>query len=221
MSEKIWGSSASFAFAQNAFTLIELLICIGIVAVLAGLLFPSVKQMLARGKSVKCVSNLRQIGIGMISYASEHDGLFPHAYNELIGDTTTWMVKTAPYLGMPDNAMGLSPLPRAAGVFVCPEWQMKPDRKVSYGMNPFIDPDQSYYSWNYRRGKVSQSGTFLVVEIAENKELGPQDGIVARRHPDTSANYLFVDGHVENLRELVPATAGGTADPRWTKKEYR
>lgn len=211
-------------FRKSAFTLIELLICVAIIAVLAGTLLPSVKGMLTRGRSVKCVSNLRQIGIGMNSYAGEHEGLFPQATSPAYPNSRGWMRETAPYLGMSDSAMGAPPLPRAVGVFICPEWTMKADRAVSYGLNPFIDPSQSYYSWNYRRVKVSQSGTFLVVEIAANKESDDtlkSGGEIPRRHPNTSANYLFVDGHVENIRELVPTGASGIDDPRWTKKEYR
>jgi prepilin-type processing-associated H-X9-DG protein/prepilin-type N-terminal cleavage/methylation domain-containing protein len=209
------------ALGKAAFTLVELLITTAIVGILASLLFPSVKSMLARGRSVKCASNLRQIGIGLNSYANDHDGMFPHVFDSASGDNLTWMRKTAPYLGMSDNAMGNAPLPRAAGVFICPEWKMGPDRAVSYGLSSFIDPNHAYYSWNYRRLKVSPAGTFLVVEIASNIEIGPVGGDVSRRHPNTSANYLFVDGHVENIRELVRATNDGRADPRWTKNEYR
>jgi prepilin-type processing-associated H-X9-DG protein/prepilin-type N-terminal cleavage/methylation domain-containing protein len=201
---------------RSAFTLVELLITIAIVGILASLLLPATKSMIAHGRSVKCASNLRQIGIGMNLYANEHDGMFPSMYNPANGDSFTWMRKVAPYLGMSDNEMGLAPLPRAAGVFICPEWKMGPDRAVSYGLSPFINPSLRPYSWNYRRAKVSAAKTFLVVEMESNYDYPPNDGVVSRRHPNTSANYLFVDGHVENIREIVPAN-----DSRWTKPEYQ
>lgn len=64
----------------TAFTLVELLIVIAIIAVLATLLIPVVKDMLKKSQAVACASNLRQIGGLTGIYAIDHDDRFPPAW---------------------------------------------------------------------------------------------------------------------------------------------
>ncbi len=59
---------------RRAFTLIELLVVIAIVALLAAILFPVFAQAKAAGKKSACLSNQRQIGIGLRMYCDESDG---------------------------------------------------------------------------------------------------------------------------------------------------
>lgn len=60
-----------------AFTLVELLVVLAIVAVLAALVTPAVGTAIERGRAAKCVNNLRQIGVAFQQYAADHDYRFP------------------------------------------------------------------------------------------------------------------------------------------------
>jgi len=65
------------AGCRRGFTLIELLVVIAIIAILAGLLLPTLSKSKEKGKSIRCLSNLRQLAMGATLYANDNSDALP------------------------------------------------------------------------------------------------------------------------------------------------
>jgi prepilin-type N-terminal cleavage/methylation domain-containing protein len=100
----------------SAFTLIELLAVVTIIAVLAALLVPSAKSFVARGQDAKCLSNLHQMGAAIAAYAGEHNDELP--INNSQDGGFRWYLMLNPYLGKSTSSDdgGWAP----PSIFICP-----------------------------------------------------------------------------------------------------
>jgi prepilin-type N-terminal cleavage/methylation domain-containing protein len=76
----------------SAFTLIELLCVIAIIAIMAALLLPAVTGAKAKGQRANCISNLRQVGLAFAGFAYDHDGKFPAQVSTNAGGAQELMV---------------------------------------------------------------------------------------------------------------------------------
>ncbi|MBQ7207014.1 MAG: DUF1559 domain-containing protein [Lentisphaeria bacterium] len=84
------GRTAAFsASSAKNFTLIELLVVIAIIAILAAMLMPALQQARERALVSQCVSNLKQVGVGMFNYTQNYDDYYP-ALRTASGNTDIW-----------------------------------------------------------------------------------------------------------------------------------
>ncbi len=117
---------------RRAFTLIELLGVIAIIAILAALLLPALSAAKAKAGQTACLSNQKQLGIGMMMYGDENSGAFPGIASEHSGfnaaDWIYWRTNTALYPPIEKSPIVSQVASAKGSLFRCPLDQNDADR---------------------------------------------------------------------------------------------
>jgi prepilin-type N-terminal cleavage/methylation domain-containing protein/prepilin-type processing-associated H-X9-DG protein len=201
---------------HKAFTLIELLVVIAIIAILAAILFPVFARARENARRASCMSNLKQMGLGVMMYAQDYDERYPQQLN--------WITLIEPYT-------------KSDQLFVCPSSTNTSPLNGNYGANRSIFPRSNntppsislaavqspsqiymimdfgiYYaesgkatnsstSWEYLPGMGKGGGTCSMDAAHSANTSDCENG----RHFD-GVNMAFADGHVKWLKSSVVVT---------------
>lgn len=214
---------------RSAFTLVEMLVTVAVIAILAALLLPSVRGVLDRGKRVQTVSNLRQVTGALRLYLNDNDMTLPLGYvaggGPLSVSYTNWLKELARsgYLGTPDHpdsdpsnqleefefsVLG-SPLQRQKN----PNPQKRGHWNTFSGNSLVLD---AYFSTPTMTEKVrvvkfdQPSKTVVAMEGSTFGNTTPAAEFNSLMYPtvastwpdclaDDKCSFLFLDGHVETL----------------------
>jgi len=147
---------------RGGFTLIELLVVIAIIAILAGILLPSLAMAKARAQQTFCLNNQRQLGLAVALYAGDFGARFPLVRNwgrawgagHALRSDNMWLPELLePYLtrngNKPTNYSGrLTRVPRT-GLFTCPMGIRVQDASISMLADMLRENDHVTYVWNH------------------------------------------------------------------------
>jgi prepilin-type N-terminal cleavage/methylation domain-containing protein/prepilin-type processing-associated H-X9-DG protein len=187
-----------------AFTLIELLTVIAIVAVLAAILFPVFTQTRDKARQTACLTNGKQVGLSYVLYMQDNDGRLPLTNHQ--GGLASWIQACQPYI-------------KGRGIYRCPsdtttrtwarteaEWTDKtiPVRRSSYFLNAWLSGANRFGA----DGAIDRPAN--VIYVAESREENGGDhfhpmcwGEIDPQYPTCSQSASLWDDIRNETKELA------------------
>ncbi len=184
---------------RAAFTLIELLCVISIIAVLAALIFPSLAGFRDKADGIQCMNNLRQLGSAVPNFAAQNDGRFPEIETD----------PEHPIYKPEEHVKGLletfAPYGVTEDTVKCPadvkSFKTYLARKTSYEWRPYVDDElqsnpQIFTPFGQRTLPLSK----IILTFDTERVHGLQSAFRSKK------NYLYADGHVRPYWDTAPRT---------------
>jgi prepilin-type N-terminal cleavage/methylation domain-containing protein len=218
-------------FIRRRFTLIELLVVISIIAILASMLLPALSQARGVAHRIKCVGNLKQLGLSTTVYLDNYDEYLFVTWAQDNDNGVAWDLQYRTMKLLDGSYTG-------SGIYHCPF----PYYGASFNTNrgedlgeyhQWIDGEKVYtdYKTNDNADICGQKVSRFpvpewIVVMKDNDWATSTDGSVQIGNHGANQlqeNLLFLDGHVETMstRNRLGQADGGIADPNQRYKWWR
>jgi len=155
---------------QKGFTLIELLVVIAIIAILAAILFPVFAKVREKARQISCLSNMKQLGLGLIQYNQDYDEKFTGSDNYGQG----WAEDIYPYV-------------KSKNVFVCPD-DARPGINSQVTVNGIV-----WGNYTYQEDIVSYVGNTNILN--PTKVATPTDAMTLAQIQSPATTVLVYEGN--------------------------
>jgi len=225
--------NGSPSHAKRAFTLLELLIVVAIIAILAGILFPVFARARENARRASCLSNLKQIGLAGLQYSQDYDERVMPVSMPGVGKTFYWWGSWDGTTLKQSEGL-LQPYMKSEQIQVCPSFENK--MRAAIGLTGYA------YNQKYLHPFGSPSVSLAVISapsqtvlMADSARISFLDGRTVEgntylsapsedyptfqaRHNETGS-VLWCDGHAKARKPLF--RAGATFGFGYSSQNYR
>jgi len=195
----------------HGFTLIELLVVIAIISILAAILFPVFARARENARRASCMSNLKQIGLGVMMYVQDYDEDYPLNWQSKVSMGAPWTTLSSKADFTSSSSvfwpLFIQPYTKSEQVFYCPSSTYDSSGTYgNYGVNRIILKDGSSTATALSMAAVPSPATTYMIMDAGIYRLNPTD----IKGPGAACNYLpgTGPGSAVNLPAMSCALSG-------------
>jgi prepilin-type N-terminal cleavage/methylation domain-containing protein/prepilin-type processing-associated H-X9-DG protein len=211
-SDRVIVRQNTLAGRRRAFTLVELLVVLGIIAVLIGILMPTFSRARLAAQRTQCMSNLRMLTTAWVAYAADHRGAL---VNGQAGSAGAWAAAGNAEQNVRDGV--LFPYCPHPGVDRCPVDHS--DHARSYSINNYLNGERGWPMKRIDLLAAIRNAAETMVFLEENDPRGWDAGsFIVLRDGDQWVDFpvtwhekgmcvSFADGHVEYYHFSDPRTS--------------